>query len=95
MVEKNCPKTARKALFIGGVASTPPQGLTLQNIARVSRVKMVLKVHNSHLLRQNISDRPRVPTKQILLSHPGTMYYINLDAVKFYWFIKARLKNLI
>ena len=34
---KNRPKRAQKALFIGVVES--PQGLALQNIARVSRVK--------------------------------------------------------
>ena len=41
---KKMAQTAWKLLFIGGGGeSTPPQGLTLQNIARVSRVKLACK----------------------------------------------------
>ena len=44
MILKKCPKTAWKFLFIGGVEFTPPpQGLTLQNIPRVSRVNITLE----------------------------------------------------
>ena len=40
---KTAPKKPKGVVHRGGGAIHPPQGLTLQNIARVSRVKVLLK----------------------------------------------------